>query len=81
MESSRSVGCRFRKGRVRVGAEYGRESKVCRGEDGAWLSYHHGGGEEMSFFFFLFLFIQGGRGGRKRGKEKKKEWSGSYQKV
>lgn len=50
MESSRNVGCRVRKGCVRVGAEYGRESKVCGGEDGAWLSYYHGRGEAMSGF-------------------------------
>lgn len=51
MESSRSAGCSVRKGRVRVGAEHGREPKVCRGEDGAWLSYYHGGGEAMSVFW------------------------------
>lgn len=59
MESSRSVGCRIRKGCVRVGAEYSRESKVCRGEDGAWLSYYHGGGEAMTC-------SGGGRKGEKR---------------
>lgn len=65
MESSRNVGCCVRKGCVRVGAEHGRESKVCGGEDGAWLSYYHGRGEAMSGF------------GEGRGGGKGKERSGS----
>lgn len=48
MESSRSVRCSIRKGCVWVGAEYGGEPKICRGEDGTWLSYYHGRGEAMS---------------------------------
>lgn len=68
MESSRSVRCSVRKGRVWVGAEYGGEPKICRGEDGAWLSYYHGGGEAMS---------ECSRKGKRRGREVSVWWFSS----